>query len=74
MQEESRVLFRMGSDRMVISGEDVVNERLEDVLVPSFNEVVDYLQRFHVNLRTAAYMLSPASCRYNQDSRNLRLA
>ena len=30
---------------------------LEDVLVPSFLEVVDYSKRFQVNLRTAAYML-----------------
>ena len=50
--------FEWVQDRMgYFWREDVVNERLEDVLVPSFHEVVDYSQRFHVNLRTAAYML-----------------
>ncbi len=50
--------FEWVQDRMgYFWREDVVNERLEDVLVPSFLEVVDYSQRYHVNLRTAAYML-----------------
>lgn len=50
--------FEWVQDRMgYFWREDVVNERLEDVLVPSFHEVVDYSQRFRVNLRTAAYML-----------------
>lgn len=50
--------FEWVQDRMgYFWREDVVNERLEDVLVPSFHEVVDYSKRFHVNLRTAAYML-----------------
>lgn len=50
--------FEWVQDRMgYFWREDVVNERLEDILVPSFHEVVDYSQRFHVNLRTAAYML-----------------
>jgi glutamate dehydrogenase (NAD(P)+) len=50
--------FEWVQDRMgYFWREDVVNERLEDVLVPSFHEVVDYSNRFHVNLRTAAYML-----------------
>jgi glutamate dehydrogenase/leucine dehydrogenase len=37
--------------------ESVVNERLEDVLVASFQEVAEYASRFNVNFRTAAYML-----------------
>jgi glutamate dehydrogenase (NAD(P)+) len=50
--------FEWVQDRMgYFWREDVVNERLEDVLVPSFHEVVDYSTRFRVNLRTAAYML-----------------
>lgn len=50
--------FEWVQDRMgYFWREDVVNERLEEVLVPSFHEVVDYSKRFHVNLRTAAYML-----------------
>jgi glutamate dehydrogenase (NAD(P)+) len=50
--------FEWVQDRMgYFWREDVVNERLEDVLVPSFHEVIEYSSRFHVNLRTAAYML-----------------
>jgi glutamate dehydrogenase (NAD(P)+) len=50
--------FEWVQDRMgYFWREDVVNERLEDVLVPSFHEVIDYSTRFKVNLRTAAYML-----------------
>jgi len=50
--------FEWVQDRMgYFWREDVVNERLEDVLVPSFHEVVEYSTRFQVNLRTAAYML-----------------
>ena len=37
--------------------ESVVNERLEDVLVASFQEVAEYTRRFKVTMRTAAYML-----------------
>lgn len=50
--------FEWVQDRMgYFWREDVVNERLEDVLVDSFKEVVDYTKRFKVNFRTAAYML-----------------
>ncbi len=35
-----------------------VNERLEDIMVKSFEEVVGYAERHQVNNRTAAYMLA----------------
>jgi glutamate dehydrogenase (NAD(P)+) len=38
--------------------EDVVNERLRDVMVRSFNDVSSYAKKHNVNMRTAAYMLS----------------
>ena len=38
--------------------EDVVNERLRDVMIRSFNDVVAYSKTHNVNMRTAAYMLS----------------
>jgi glutamate dehydrogenase (NAD(P)+) len=50
--------FEWVQDRMgYFWRESVVNERLEDVLVASFQEVADYSTRFNVNFRTAAYML-----------------
>jgi glutamate dehydrogenase (NAD(P)+) len=39
-------------------GEDVVNERLRDVMMRSFNDVINYSKQHSVNLRTASYMLS----------------
>jgi glutamate dehydrogenase (NAD(P)+) len=38
--------------------EEVVNERLRDVMIRSFNDVVAYAKQHNVNMRTAAYMLS----------------
>jgi glutamate dehydrogenase (NAD(P)+) len=38
--------------------EDVVNERLREVMIRSFNDVVAYAKQHNVNMRTAAYMLS----------------
>jgi len=38
--------------------EEVVNERLREVMVRSFQEVLRYSREHNVNLRTAAYMLS----------------
>ncbi|HET9439321.1 MAG TPA: Glu/Leu/Phe/Val dehydrogenase [Longimicrobiales bacterium] len=38
--------------------EDLVNERLRDVMIRSFNDVCGYAKQHHVNMRTAAYMLS----------------
>jgi glutamate dehydrogenase (NAD(P)+) len=50
--------FEWVQDRMgYFWREDVVNERLQDVIVASFAEVADYVKKFKVNFRTAAYML-----------------
>jgi glutamate dehydrogenase (NAD(P)+) len=50
--------FEWVQDRMgYFWREDVVNDRLQDVLVASFGEVSEYVKRFNVNFRTAAYML-----------------
>jgi glutamate dehydrogenase (NAD(P)+) len=50
--------FEWVQDRMgYFWREDVVNERLQDVLVASFGEVASYVKKFKVNFRTAAYML-----------------
>ncbi|HEY0671532.1 MAG TPA: Glu/Leu/Phe/Val dehydrogenase [Longimicrobiales bacterium] len=38
--------------------EDLVNERLRDVMIRSFNDVCSFAKQHSVNMRTAAYMLS----------------
>jgi glutamate dehydrogenase (NAD(P)+) len=38
--------------------EQSVNERLQEIMVESFNSVVEYADKHHVNNRTAAYMLA----------------
>ena len=38
--------------------EDIVNERLRDVMIRSFNDVCSFSKTHNVNMRTAAYMLS----------------
>jgi glutamate dehydrogenase (NAD(P)+) len=38
--------------------EDVVNSRLEEIMVRSFNDVRDLARRHKVNMRTASYMLA----------------
>ncbi len=38
--------------------EDTVIERLREVMIRSFGEVLEYSRRHNVNMRTAAYMLS----------------
>jgi glutamate dehydrogenase (NAD(P)+) len=38
--------------------EDLVNERLETIMKRSFQDVLDLSRQRHVNMRTAAYMLS----------------
>jgi glutamate dehydrogenase (NAD(P)+) len=38
--------------------EEVVNERLREVMIRSFNDVVSFTKKHSVNMRTAAYMLS----------------
>ena len=38
--------------------EDVVNEKLKEIMVRSFDEVLAMAQREHVNMRMAAYLLA----------------
>ena len=38
--------------------EEVVNERLREVMIRSFNDVAGFAKKHNVNMRTAAYMLS----------------
>jgi glutamate dehydrogenase (NAD(P)+) len=38
--------------------EDLVNERLKEIMVDSFSTVVAYADKHHVNNRTAAYMVA----------------
>ncbi len=38
--------------------EELVNERLREVMIRSFNDVLSYAKKHNVNMRTAAYMLS----------------
>jgi glutamate dehydrogenase (NAD(P)+) len=38
--------------------EELVNERLRDVMMRSFNDVASFAKKHNVNMRTAAYMLS----------------
>ncbi len=51
--------FEWVQDRMgYFWKEDVVNERLQDVMVASFKDVVKYADTHNVDTRTAAYMLA----------------
>jgi glutamate dehydrogenase (NAD(P)+) len=51
--------FEWVQDRMgYFWKEQVVNERLEDIIVESFQEVVRYAESHNVNMRIAAYMLA----------------
>ena len=38
--------------------EKLVNERLEEIMIESFEDVISYAAKHHVNNRTAAYMLA----------------
>jgi len=38
--------------------EQMVNERLEEIMVNSFNDIVGYAEKHKVNNRTAAYMVA----------------
>jgi glutamate dehydrogenase (NAD(P)+) len=38
--------------------EDLVNTRLEEIMVNSFDAIVEYAQKHNVNNRTAAYMVA----------------
>jgi glutamate dehydrogenase (NAD(P)+) len=51
--------FEWVQDRMgYFWKEDMVNERLKDIMVASFNDVCKYAQTHSVNMRIAAYMLA----------------
>ena len=51
--------FEWVQDRMgFFWTEAVVNERLKEIMVNSFNDVVGFSQKFQVNTRLAAYMLA----------------
>jgi len=51
--------FEWVQDRMgYFWKEDMVNERLKDIMVASFNDVVKYAENHAVNNRIAAYMLA----------------
>ncbi len=51
--------FEWVQDRMgYFWREDVVNERLQDKMVASFNDLCRYADAHHVDTRTAAYMLA----------------
>jgi len=40
------------------SRRQLVNERLEEIMVNSFNDIVGYAEKHKVNNRTAAYMVA----------------
>jgi glutamate dehydrogenase (NAD(P)+) len=51
--------FEWVQDRMgFFWTEAVVNERLKDIMVSSFSDVVGFAEKFQVNTRLAAYMLA----------------
>ena len=51
--------FEWVQDRMgFFWTEEVVNERLQQIMVSSFNDVVGFAEKFKVNTRLAAYMLA----------------
>jgi glutamate dehydrogenase (NAD(P)+) len=51
--------------------EDVVNERLQDVMVASFNELVKFAEKHNVDTRTAAYMLAIDRVAYDTRMRGI---
>ena len=64
--------FEWVQDRMgYFWKEEVVNERLEDVMVASFNELVKYAERHNVDTRTAAYMLAIDRVAYDTRMRGI---
>ena len=51
--------FEWVQDRMgYFWTEDIVNQRLQDIMVASFNDVCRYADKHNVDTRTAAYMLA----------------
>ncbi|HEX8070359.1 MAG TPA: Glu/Leu/Phe/Val dehydrogenase [Pyrinomonadaceae bacterium] len=64
--------FEWVQDRMgYFWKEDVVNERLQDVMVKSFNDVVKYADQHRVDTRTAAYMLAIDRVAYDTRMRGI---
>ncbi|OYT72660.1 MAG: amino acid dehydrogenase [Chloracidobacterium sp. CP2_5A] len=51
--------------------EEFVNERLEDTMVSSFNDVLSYAEKHRVNMRTAAYMLAIDRVAYETKMRGI---
>ncbi|MBK9314689.1 MAG: Glu/Leu/Phe/Val dehydrogenase [Acidobacteria bacterium] len=51
--------FEWVQDRMgYFWKEDMVNERLQDIMVAAFDDVCKYAESHHVNMRVASYMLA----------------
>src|SRR5829696_8282754 len=64
--------FEWVQDRMgYFWKEEVVNERLSDVMVASFNDVVKYAENHNVDTRTAAYMLAIDRVAYDTRMRGI---
>src|SRR2546423_455200 len=64
--------FEWVQDRMgYFWKEEVVNERLSDVMVASFNDVVKYADTHNVDTRTAAYMLAIDRVAYDTRMRGI---
>jgi glutamate dehydrogenase (NAD(P)+) len=64
--------FEWVQDRMgYFWKEDVVNERLSDIMVASFNDVVKYADAHNVDTRTAAYMLAIDRVAYDTRMRGI---
>ena len=64
--------FEWVQDRMgYFWKEEVVNERLSDVMVASFNDVVKYAETHNVDTRTAAYMLAIDRVAYDTRMRGI---
>jgi glutamate dehydrogenase (NAD(P)+) len=64
--------FEWVQDRMgYFWKEDVVNERLADIMVASFNDVAKYAETHDVDTRTAAYMLAIDRVAYDTRMRGI---
>ncbi|MBA3712987.1 MAG: Glu/Leu/Phe/Val dehydrogenase [Pyrinomonadaceae bacterium] len=64
--------FEWVQDRMgYFWKEDVVNERLQDIMVASFNDLVKYADTHSVDTRTAAYMLAIDRVAYDTRMRGI---
>jgi glutamate dehydrogenase (NAD(P)+) len=64
--------FEWVQDRMgFFWTERVVNERLEEIMVSSFNDVVAFADRYKVNTRLAAYMLAIDRVAYDTKIRGI---